>query len=163
MIPRGLFDAWIIHVGIPYTTRPLIKQLSMHSHKHRALFLKNTSHAVEDKNFEGLCKTIRISDWRIFQFNYQQNYPNIIPPKLHFFWLFSGVESWTFYFKNGFLNFNIFFIFALISLPVVVSMNNIFIENFSNCPIMHNFSRIWMCDNDDQNFRWNRSSSVVVL
>ncbi|XP_064638611.1 alpha-1,2-mannosyltransferase ALG9-like [Lineus longissimus] len=30
-----------------------------------------------------------------------------------------GVESWTFYFMNGFLNFNIIFIFALISLPVI--------------------------------------------
>ena len=36
--------------------------------------------------------------------------------------LFAGVEPWYFYFINGFLNFNIAFILALMSLPLCVSV-----------------------------------------
>ena len=32
----------------------------------------------------------------------------------------SGVEPWTFYFLNGFLNFNLVFVLALVSLPLYV-------------------------------------------
>ena len=36
-----------------------------------------------------------------------------------------GVEPWTFYFVNGFLNFNVVFIMALASLPVMLFVGTI--------------------------------------
>ena len=33
-----------------------------------------------------------------------------------------GIEPWTFYFLNGFLNFNVIFPMALVALPVCVSI-----------------------------------------
>ena len=36
----------------------------------------------------------------------------------------TGVEPWTFYFLNGFLNFNLVFPMALLALPACVSIIN---------------------------------------
>lgn len=41
------------------------------------------------------------------------------------FVLFSGVEPWMFYFHNGFLNFNVAFMMALVALPVAVSSSQL--------------------------------------
>ena len=46
--------------------------------------------------------------------------PQLIVLYLHYFY-FTGVEPWTFYFLNGFLNFNLVFPMALLALPACVS------------------------------------------